>query len=179
VRAALDAHRAQDAAERDALARASVLLDGPSDPFARTTLPMHFTASGLVLDPRTGSLLLHRHRRLGRWLQPGGHIEAAEHPADAAQRETVEETGVLAAHPSGGPVLVHVDEHVGPDGHLHLDLRYLLATDPRAVAGDGEAVANGRAVLRWVDEAALEELADSSLRRAVAALRSSGRGSDT
>ena len=39
-------------------------------------------------------VLLHQHRKLGRWLPPGGHIEAVELPDEAAIREVLEETGV-------------------------------------------------------------------------------------
>ena len=71
-----------------------------------------------MLDASRRLVLLHRHRRLGIWLQPGGHVEPGERPEDAALRETVEETGIAVAHPSDGPRIVHVDEHPGPDGHV-------------------------------------------------------------
>ena len=71
-------------------------------------------------------VLLHFHKKLHLWLQPGGHIEANEAPWDAALREVWEETGLRASHHSGDPRVVHVDVH--PAGaHVHLDLRYLLS----------------------------------------------------
>ena len=127
------------------------------------------TASALVLDP-AGRLLLHRHRRLDRWLQPGGHVEDGEDPALAALRETEEETGLVPRHPGPGPVLVHVDEHPGPDRHVHLDLRFLLHADPDRSAHAGEDVGGGGAALRWIAPAAGPDL-DPSLRRAVRTLR--------
>lgn len=39
-------------------------------------------------------VLLHEHRKLGKWLPPGGHIEAFELPDEAAIREVLEEAGV-------------------------------------------------------------------------------------
>ncbi|MDX1745166.1 MAG: NUDIX domain-containing protein, partial [Halobacteriales archaeon] len=63
-----------------------------------------FTASGFVVDGER--VLLVDHARLGRWLQPGGHIEARETPVEAAIREVREETGVVMA--------IH-DSHEPPD----------------------------------------------------------------
>ena len=42
-----------------------------------------------------GRVLLHRHRKLGVWLPPGGHVEPHELPDDAAVREVLEETGYV------------------------------------------------------------------------------------
>ena len=52
----------------------------------------HFTVAVFVVWE--GKVLLHRHRKLGMWLPPGGHIERDELPDDAAVREVLEETGV-------------------------------------------------------------------------------------
>lgn len=126
----------------------------------------------MVQDPATGAVLLHLHRRLDRWLQPGGHLEPGEEPEVAARRETQEETGIDAAHPVTGPLLLHVDEHPGPDGHVHLDLRYLLLAAADAVpSGTGETTGRGPGpTLRWcsVDEAV--RLTDRSLARALRGL---------
>jgi 8-oxo-dGTP pyrophosphatase MutT (NUDIX family) len=117
-------------------------------------------------------VLLHLHRRLGRWLQPGGHIEPGERPEDAAVRETQEETGITVRHPSTGPLVVHLDEHPGPDDHIHLDLRYLLLADrraPRTMQGETTGEGPG-ATLRWATADEVHALADRSLARAVDAL---------
>jgi 8-oxo-dGTP pyrophosphatase MutT (NUDIX family) len=53
------------------------------------------TATGVVLDA-DGRVLLGRRRDTGTWALPGGIIDPAEQPADAAAREIFEETGVLA-----------------------------------------------------------------------------------
>jgi 8-oxo-dGTP pyrophosphatase MutT (NUDIX family) len=86
--------------------------------------PVHVTASGIVTGPR--GVLLHRHRLLGIWVAPGGHIDTDETPWDAAMRETTEETGLTVVHHGDAPELAHVDVHSGPRGHTHLDLSYLL-----------------------------------------------------
>lgn len=133
-------------------------------PFDRDAQLTHVTASAIVVGPR--GLLLHVHRRLGRWLQPGGHIDPGEDPPAAALRETREETGVAAAHPEDGPLLVHVDAHPALD-HLHLDLRYLLEAgdeEPHPEPGESRQV-------RWFTWEEADEVADESLAGALRAVR--------
>ena len=57
-----------------------------------TEFSRDFTVAVFVVD--NGNVLLHFHRKLGRWLPPGGHIEPDELPDEAATREVLEETGV-------------------------------------------------------------------------------------
>jgi 8-oxo-dGTP pyrophosphatase MutT (NUDIX family)/GNAT superfamily N-acetyltransferase len=133
-------------------------------PFDERADPVHVTGSGIVVGRR--GVVLHRHKRLGSWLQPGGHVEAGESPAQAALRECEEETGLRLEHHAGKPVLVHVDVHPGPRGHTHLDVRYLLAAgeqDPSPAAGESPDV-------RWFTWSQARALADDGLRAALAAL---------
>jgi len=109
-------------------------LPDPCNEHADTT---HVTASGIVVGRR--GTVLHLHRRLGIWMQPGGHIDAGETPDQAALREATEELGLDVAHPAGGPRLLHLDVHEAAYGHLHLDLRYLLLgedVDPHPPPGE-------------------------------------------
>lgn len=64
-------------------------------PLGRSELPKHFVVTGYVLDPLRTHVLLLLHRKLHRWLPPGGHIEAGEDPSRALLREVWEETGLL------------------------------------------------------------------------------------
>jgi ADP-ribose pyrophosphatase YjhB (NUDIX family) len=136
-------HDPFDSREEVSLRRATALLKWLPHPFDRDADPMHVTASGIVVH--RGQVLLHRHLLLGIWLQPGGHLEPDEAPADAVIRETEEETGIQVDHRGGGPRMVHVDVHEGPRGHLHIDLRYRLepvgALDPSPGIGESAEVA--------------------------------------
>lgn len=120
--------------------------------------PTHLTASAILVGAR--GVVLHRHKRLGLWLQPGGHVDTGEHPAVAAGREAREETGIAVRHPRGGPAMIHIDVHPGPRGHTHLDLRYLMwgaDVDPAPAPGESPEVA-------WFDWEAARAIADDGLR---------------
>jgi 8-oxo-dGTP pyrophosphatase MutT (NUDIX family) len=116
-----------DQREIESIALTLDRLNWPGDPLSETESEHHVTASAFVVSSR--GVILHRHRRLGIWVQPGGHIDEGESPELACVRETTEETGLDVRHLE--PVsLFHVDVHAGPHGHSHYDLRYVLLADP-------------------------------------------------
>lgn len=51
-----------------------------------------FTATVYVIDNQ--KVLLIFHKKLGKWLPPGGHMEANETPPETARREVKEESGL-------------------------------------------------------------------------------------
>src|SRR3954471_20384901 len=81
--------------EQGSLDRLRRFVSGPGDPFARENPEGHVTGSAIVARPDASAFLLVHHRKLGRWLQPGGHTEPSDASVfDSALRELREETGV-------------------------------------------------------------------------------------
>ena len=173
VRASVAARTPVDEREErsvDAFLRA---FDGLADPFDQRLDPVHVTGSGIVVG-RRGVVLL-KHKRLGIWLQPGGHIDPGETPWDAALRESAEETGLdvsfdeffdVSVEETLIPGLVHVDVHPGGRGHTHLDLRYLVDggdVDPAPPEGESQDIA-------WFGWTQAIAIADPGLRGALLAL---------
>jgi 8-oxo-dGTP pyrophosphatase MutT (NUDIX family)/GNAT superfamily N-acetyltransferase len=136
IRSAVATRVPVDARERDSVASFLRLFDALDRPLSEQANKVHVTASAILVTEDRRRVLLHLHKRLNLWLQPGGHIDEGETPWEAARREAAEETGLptrLAGEfGEDGPSLLHVDVHAGPKGHTHLDLRYLVEAPHQA-----------------------------------------------
>jgi 8-oxo-dGTP pyrophosphatase MutT (NUDIX family) len=166
VRQSVVTKRPIDDAERNCIAEFLHHFDALADPFDEHADPVHVTGSAIVSGPR--GVVLIKHKRLGIWLQPGGHVDAGETPWDGARREAHEETGLDVDFAGGAPRLVHVDVHPGGRGHTHLDLRYLVeADDAEPAPPEGESQEIG-----WFEwDAAVERADDGRLKSLLRALR--------
>lgn len=67
-------------------------MHGPMVDLQKYTAKVCLTASGTLIHQNR--VLLVKHKKLGLWLTPGGHIEEGELPQQAAEREFWEETGI-------------------------------------------------------------------------------------
>ena len=105
----------------------------------------HLTASAVVLDPAGTCVLLVLHRKVGLWLQPGGHVDDTDASLSAAAvREATEETGVRGLVVD--PLPVDLDRHPAPCGaREHLDVRFLV----RAPALAAPVVSEESLDVRW------------------------------
>ena len=152
---------AATAAEFAGLAR-----DGDAHPYRRERLAGHFTASAWLVSADGRRALLTHHRKLDRWLQPGGHADGDRDLARAALREAEEESGLRDLRVD--PALFDLDRHWIPargaePGHWHYDARFVvLATgDETFVVGEESHD------LAWrdIDAIANDAAADASLTR--------------
>jgi 8-oxo-dGTP pyrophosphatase MutT (NUDIX family) len=165
-------HPPSDPLERAHHARVVALLAAAERPLARDAYaPGHLTASAFVLSPDGHALLLIHHRRLERWLQPGGHVEDEDASVRAAAaRELHEETGAQARLAQEAPFDydVHpIPARPGEPGHEHFDVRYLFRADSERLEARAEVKG-----ARWVPLSELDQIAtDESVRRAVRKLR--------
>jgi 8-oxo-dGTP pyrophosphatase MutT (NUDIX family) len=137
----LRAHVASDdreEADRVAMLRLAKELEEPT---SRDQERAHFTASAFVIDARCERACLVGHAKLGRLLQPGGHIEPTDLSLEAAaMREAIEETSLeLDFHPEAPRPFdldIHeIPERPGEPRHFHLDVRFLLVGSGEPCAG--------------------------------------------
>ena len=95
----------------------------------RTNPDGHITASAWIINKTFSSVLLIEHKKLHRWLQPGGHVENQDDSLlNAALREAKEETNLKEIIPFQDEIF-DVDVHLIPERknekeHYHLDIRY-------------------------------------------------------
>lgn len=157
-----------------------LLTDG--DPFSRSNMTGHITASALILSPDGEDVLMIRHNVYDRLLNPGGHHEGSESLMAAALREGAEETGVqdLALHAwsESNARPFDIDSHSiaanakkAEGDHFHHDFMYLFVADPTKplVAQIEEVKAAG-----WFPTADLVKSGDVRLERLHAKLVENG-----
>lgn len=179
LEALLEGHLPTDEKERADLEAMRGFARSLPQPFSRAQWPAHFTGSAVVASPDGAQVALVHHSKLRRWLQPGGHADAADRGdlARTARREAEEETGLTVAPHPWAQGLLDVDVHVIParkdePEHRHLDARFLfVAHDPAALAHDPQE-SFGAQWLGWdealarADEAPLRRLLEKARRLA-------------
>jgi len=137
--------------------------------FERTLAVGHVTGSAWVVDRNGSAALLTHHRKLGKWLQLGGHADGDSNVRGVALREAREESGIADLAPASDAIF-DIDVHDIPArgeerAHVHYDVRFAFFADRGAIpvaSPESHAVA-------WVPLAQIERFAvDDSVRRLVA-----------
>jgi 8-oxo-dGTP diphosphatase len=127
------------------------------------------------LDKAEPLALLHMHRKLGKLLPVGGHIELDETPWQAIEHEILEESGYSLSQltllqpkqrikvlrdATLHPYPVVINTHSITDSHRHTDLTYAFVTheEPMSAVGQNESLD-----LRWLTLAEINNAPDSDM----------------
>ena len=126
----------------------------------------HLTGSAWLVSKDGQRALLMHHRKLDRWLQPGGHADGDADLAQVALRESQEETGL--SHLTVDPKVFDLDRHRIPargaePAHWHYDVRFVV----RANGGEAFIQNEESLALAWFEMGKLAEdgALDASIRR--------------
>jgi 8-oxo-dGTP pyrophosphatase MutT (NUDIX family) len=162
----LHRYRDQWHAEADAINQFVAFLAAHTDAFERSNCVGHFTGSSWLVSEDGKRVLLMHHRKLDRWLQPGGHADGEVDLAGVALREAQEETAVTGLRVEGA--VFDIDRHMIPargdePEHWHYDVRYVVraGTDERFVVNSESRALAWRPVIKVAEDESL----DASLRR--------------
>jgi 8-oxo-dGTP pyrophosphatase MutT (NUDIX family) len=141
-------------------------LDSHAAVFERSHRVGHFTGSAWLVSADGRRVLLTHHRKLGAWLQLGGHADGDADLARVALREAGEESGLAGLRVEAG--IFDLDRHRIParadePAHWHYDVRYVV----RSGADERFAVSAESRALAWraVEDVAADATLDDSLRR--------------
>ncbi|HQA02403.1 MAG TPA: NUDIX hydrolase [Thermomonas sp.] len=163
---ALTTYAARWPQEAATVALFHTLLEDAENPFLRERLAGHFTASCWLVSADGARVLLTHHRKLGLWLQLGGHADGQRDLSAAALREAEEESGLTGLRVE--PAIFDLDRHRIPihktvPEHWHYDVRFIV----RAGTDEAYTISEESLDLAWRDiaELAVDADADPSVRR--------------
>ena len=123
--------------------------------FERHLLIGHITASAFIFDPQNHKTLLLHHKKLNKWLQPGGHCDGEKDTLSVAIKEVYEETGLIIENfrQKVFDLDIHtIPENKGVPEHEHFDVRYLLLADSEIPLVQNHETNE----LKWVDLSDME-----------------------
>ncbi len=161
-----EAQRQMSPGERGSFDRIVAFVRAHPDCFERSLLKGHITGSAWVMSHDEERCVLTHHKKLGIWVQPGGHADGESDVWQVAFREATEESGIPDLE-SVGLDIFDVDVHRIPANskvpeHDHYDVRFLFRSPPEAKL----IVSEESHDLRWVDQTALADFpVDDSVRR--------------
>lgn len=163
-------YRPCDAGDSDTCIKVQDFVRSQQECFERSLTQGHITGSAWVIDPERKAVLLVEHRKLGKWLQPGGHADGESDVLNVARRELEEETGLgeyfLA---DGQKAIFDLDIHEIPPcrgvaAHLHYDVRFLFVSSVSCqVASNNES-----RQVKWVQ---LDELPNYNAEQSLLRMR--------
>lgn len=171
LQAVLARYQTSCASQIDEKRRFAAFATSHTDVYHRAHPPGHFTASAWLVSNDGARVLLTHHKKLGRWLQLGGHADGDQDLVNVALREAEEESGLPGLLIV--PEIFDLDAHKIPArgaigapnyeaAHIHWDVRFVVRATVEDFSVSEESLA-----LSWVDIATLaaDLNADASLVR--------------
>lgn len=157
---AIGEYSARHPDEDETTARFTDFVRSHADCFERSLRIGHLTGSAWIVDDDGARVLMTHHRKLNRWLQPGGHADGDPDIRAVALREAVEETG-LDPLEAVGSAIFDLDIHRIParenePEHLHYDVRFAI----RHAGSGGFIVSDESHDLAWVEIGRLSDYSD-------------------
>ncbi len=145
----LNAYTPTADAEIRARQRILAFVEDHADCFERNLTIGHITGSAWLLDMTGSKVLLTHHRKLGKWLQLGGHTDGDPDVLAVALREATEESGLHDIRALSDDIfdldVHHIPAHGDTPPHDHYDIRFLLqATTDAPISISDESLD-----LRW------------------------------
>jgi len=118
--------------------------------FHRDLLSGHITGSAWVVSANFEQVVLLHHKKLDKWLQPGGHADGQEDVRKVASSELEEETG-LTSYRWLSDGIFDIDIHLIPArsaerAHFHYDIRFVAVADSAAPL----VLSNESRAVKWV-----------------------------
>ncbi len=109
-----------------------------------TSEPQRRAFSVAVYPRHEGKTLVIFHKRLRKWLPPGGELAPGETPLEAARRELFEETGLTGTFPKISPIegvppgLLGYEEHPAGSKGIHMNFVFVADVDTDRVTPNDE-----------------------------------------
>lgn len=155
---ALKIYTPTDELEKKDVQRTTAFIESGINCFDLSNLEGHVTGSAFVINSAGDKALLMHHKKLGIWVQPGGHSDGNEGTWDVAMREVMEETGLSDVDFVTRDVF-DVDIQQIPfnaiksePAHVHYDIRFLIQSKNDTLTMNGESLD-----LRWLSLTDLED----------------------
>ena len=150
-----------DAEEEDMRKRMLAFVGANENCFERSLVEGHLTGSAWIVSADKRAAVMIHHKKLDRWLQPGGHADGDSDLAAVALKEAQEETQLKSLDLISDKIF-DVDIHWIPDnpkdkGHFHYDVRFLIESDHT----ESPVVMKETKNAKWVKMEDISQLTDS------------------
>ena len=155
----LETYQALNEVDQAFQKRCIELVQNHSNFYDRKLRIGHLTGSAWIVNQDKSKALLIHHKKLNRWLQPGGHTEAEDDNIfQAAYREALEETG-LKSIKALDEAIYDIDIHMIPaigdmPAHEHFDIRYIFVADEKETLEVSEESND----LKWFSKVEIREM---------------------